>query len=746
MRFSSRQNSLALALAMRRATPRALAAALMLALVASAAGERGSLGGAHSGGSRLPARRFGADASGARHAGAADAGGSGSARGGGRPVPIVLPSATDPTKLTLQKEGLDALRAVRGPVAPVVVIGPYRSGKSFLLNQLLSVPCDEGFGVGHTRKTETKGVWAWSEPTMVPSSAPGNPPTSVVYVDTEGFEATGMSDAYDDRIFALSSIIASVLVYNLPETVKEGDIEKLSFALELAREFSGRAAGANGRGGAGVGAGVGGDAFAETSADASYDDDDLGRWDASQLRAFLPDSLLWLIQRDFLEGSTVTEMVDQALRTVANPTEDAHVSELNRIRASLRALAEKRDAFGLTQPHLERTRLCELRDDQLEPGYVEQREKLKAHVRASAVAKPSLGAALATSAATGNRDAAVGGEDATTSELFATGVSLAALIERSVAALNEGDFPTAGSVVDAFNRDAMERRVEAYQRALHAVALPAEAAALHDAHAAAKKAQIAAFHGERFGRGAVTAKALAQKLDQLFEQRSEKNAFASGKACDELASQCEETLAKMANMRLPSLRKFDATARRACARAFADGCVGPSAASAQARVTRALERERAAFSQTYNQRLLNGLLLVAVGGVVTFRFLWVAPLAELASWALFLLLEVAPKFYFTTALSGEGMFESRWWSTASKVWEAAVYNPVLDMDVAGPALAFALVAVAAFVRARRFARWVHARCPCCVPSFCHPLLGVKNEDRPRSRFGRKTDRGRDLDV
>ena len=171
---------------MRPATPRALAAALVLALVASAAGEQGHLGGAHGGGSRLPARRFGADASGARHAGAADAGGSGGARGIGRPVPIVLPSATDPTKLTLRQEGLDALRALRGPVAPVVVIGPYRSGKSFLLNQLLGVPCDEGFGVGHTRKTETKGVWMWSEPTVVMSSAPGKPPTSVVYVDTEG--------------------------------------------------------------------------------------------------------------------------------------------------------------------------------------------------------------------------------------------------------------------------------------------------------------------------------------------------------------------------------------------------------------------------------------------------------------------------------------------------------------------------------------------------------------------------------
>lgn len=117
----------------------------------------------------------------------------------------------------------------------VVVIGPYRSGKSFLLNQMLGVKCggwdslvagggvcvdwgpawayagsaraaqparhsmpgppsamgglllaaarpcwrlaeppglatlpaDEGFGVGHQRVTQTKGVWMWGEPMPV---------------------------------------------------------------------------------------------------------------------------------------------------------------------------------------------------------------------------------------------------------------------------------------------------------------------------------------------------------------------------------------------------------------------------------------------------------------------------------------------------------------------------------------------------------------------------------------------------
>ena len=47
------------------------------------------------------------------------------------------------SQLRLVDEGLEVLRSVTGAVAPVVVIGPYRSGKSFLLNQLLGVPCGE---------------------------------------------------------------------------------------------------------------------------------------------------------------------------------------------------------------------------------------------------------------------------------------------------------------------------------------------------------------------------------------------------------------------------------------------------------------------------------------------------------------------------------------------------------------------------------------------------------------------------
>ncbi|KAI0497734.1 hypothetical protein KFK09_020968 [Dendrobium nobile] len=41
-------------------------------------------------------------------------------------------------------------------------------------------------------------------------------------------------------IFALATIMSSVLIYNLPETIREADISRLSFAVEIAEEFYGR--------------------------------------------------------------------------------------------------------------------------------------------------------------------------------------------------------------------------------------------------------------------------------------------------------------------------------------------------------------------------------------------------------------------------------------------------------------------------------------------------------------------------
>jgi hypothetical protein len=42
----------------------------------------------------------------------------------------------------------------------------------------------------------------------------------LLYIDTEGFESTGRSNSYDDRVFAVATVMSSLLIYNLPETIR----------------------------------------------------------------------------------------------------------------------------------------------------------------------------------------------------------------------------------------------------------------------------------------------------------------------------------------------------------------------------------------------------------------------------------------------------------------------------------------------------------------------------------------------
>jgi hypothetical protein len=62
---------------------------------------------------------------------------------------------------------------------------------------------------------------------------------------------------------------------------------------------------------------------------------------------------------------------------VPNPEHDREVEQLNRVRRSLGSIAKNSTGYSLRQPHLERTRLCELNDSQLDAGYVRQRDDFR---------------------------------------------------------------------------------------------------------------------------------------------------------------------------------------------------------------------------------------------------------------------------------------------------------------------------------------------------------------------------------
>ena len=132
-------------------------------------------------------------------------------------------------------------------IARVFVCGARlrRSGKSFLMNLLFGFNANAesdsgsdhdgpgGFQVGHTVQACTRGLWMWKRPTPV-TLADGSSCTLLV-IDSEGLGATDKTTNYDDRIFTLTALVASVLVYNSSGCIDEKSIQRLTFISRLSQ-------------------------------------------------------------------------------------------------------------------------------------------------------------------------------------------------------------------------------------------------------------------------------------------------------------------------------------------------------------------------------------------------------------------------------------------------------------------------------------------------------------------------------
>ncbi|GER29728.1 guanylate-binding family protein [Striga asiatica] len=496
--------------------------------------------------------------------------------------PIIEP-APGHTKLRLSREGLEAIEKITTPIAAVAVIGPYRSGKSFLLNQLLSLSCYEGFGVGHLRDTKTKGIWVWGTPIELDIDGVK---TSVFYLDTEGFESVGKSNVYDDRIFALATVMSSVLIYNLPETIREADISRLSFAVELAEEFYGRVKG--------------------------------------QDVAFEPAKLLWLIQRDFLQGKSVQEMVDESLRRVPNANGDKNIDQVNQIRESLAIMGDNSTAFSLPQPHLQRTKLCDMNDTELDPLYVKRRDQLKSVV--SSIIRPKI---------------------------------------------------VQGSLVEVFNKGILDRCLKLYSDRMGKLGFPISENTLQQAHEGSKVAAMSAFDEQHFGRhhAKLSAEKLVEEIESVYKNFVLANEYQSSKLCEGLYTSCEEKMDQLQVLRLPSMAKFNAGFLQ-CNQSFEKQCVGPSKSNYEMRMMKMLGRSKSLFIKEYNHRLFNWLVGFSLVMVIVGRFILKFFLVEIGAWILFIFLETYTRMFW----SSESLYYNSVWHAIVGTWEAVVYSPVLDLD------------------------------------------------------------------
>ena len=63
------------------------------------------------------------------------------------------------SELILNESVMEQIKEERRPVTVISIIGPYRTGKSYLLNRLMGKA--NGFELGPTMEAKTKGIWIW---------------------------------------------------------------------------------------------------------------------------------------------------------------------------------------------------------------------------------------------------------------------------------------------------------------------------------------------------------------------------------------------------------------------------------------------------------------------------------------------------------------------------------------------------------------------------------------------------------
>lgn len=86
-------------------------------------------------------------------------------------------------------------------IAVVSVAGPYRTGKSFLLNRFAGQ--QYGFALGASTNPCTEGLWIWGEPIDLDAE------TCVLLIDTEGLNSYNRDENADMLLFSITAMLTS---------------------------------------------------------------------------------------------------------------------------------------------------------------------------------------------------------------------------------------------------------------------------------------------------------------------------------------------------------------------------------------------------------------------------------------------------------------------------------------------------------------------------------------------------------
>ena len=128
----------------------------------------------------------------------------------------------------LENDGIEFLQKLSDKnISIISIIGPATSGKSFLATQLCG-KINKGFEIGsieHRNECCTKGIWIWGKPIIKDNYY-------IIILDAQGFRTdTDENLEYSQKIFALCSLISSVVIYNYKKDDDSEDLNKISNAV-----------------------------------------------------------------------------------------------------------------------------------------------------------------------------------------------------------------------------------------------------------------------------------------------------------------------------------------------------------------------------------------------------------------------------------------------------------------------------------------------------------------------------------
>ena len=183
----------------------------------------------------------------------------------GEPIQLIYPDA-DHRFLLINETACKVVEMMDMELGVVAAAGPVRSGKSWLLNQIMRQQ-QKGFVVGSTVNPMTRGLWAWSEPiellkteanqkvkeqednqdddegmSLIEQEQEKTTPIShTLFLDTEGMAASDTNELYDAKIFSVATFLSSVFLFNSIKIIDQASIDAVELLARRTQLFGIRA-------------------------------------------------------------------------------------------------------------------------------------------------------------------------------------------------------------------------------------------------------------------------------------------------------------------------------------------------------------------------------------------------------------------------------------------------------------------------------------------------------------------------